>query len=129
MEWSVEEDGKYAATFVPESDGIFEVVVDAAGRDSTVFGSARTSVRSAPSVEEFRDPRQRRGLLERIAEETGGRYYTPETVDRLPEDLRFAGGGVTVREERDLWDMPVVFFLLAGLLAGEWAYRRRRGLA
>lgn len=129
MEWSVEEDGKYAATFVPESDGIFEVVVDAAGRDSTVFGSARTSVRSAPSAEEFRDPRQRRGLLERIAEETGGRYYTPETVDQLPEDLRFAGGGVTVREERDLWDMPVVFFLLAGLLAGEWAYRRRRGLA
>ncbi len=129
MEWSVEEDGQYAAMFVPESDGIFEVAVDAAGRDSTVFGSARTSVRAAPSTEEFRDPRQRRGLLQRMADETGGRYYTMETVDRLAEDLRFAGGGVTVREERDLWDMPIVFFLLAGLLASEWAYRRRRGLA
>ena len=129
MDWSVEEDGSYAATFVPESDGIFEVVVDAAGRDSTVFGSARTNVRVAPSLEEFRDPHQRRGLLERVAEETSGRYYTLETVDQLAEDVRFAGGGVTVREERDLWDMPAVFLLLAGLLVGEWAYRRRRGLA
>jgi len=34
-----------------------------------------------------------------------------------------------VRESRDLWDMPVVFLLLVGLLGGEWAYRKRRGLA
>ena len=129
MEWSVEEDGRYVASFVPESDGIFEIAVEAAGRDSTVFGSARTSVRVAPSVEEYRDPHQRRSLLERVAEETGGRYYALETVGRLPEDLRFAGEGVTVREERDLWDMPFLFLLMAGLLAGEWGYRRKRGLA
>lgn len=129
MEWSVEEDGRYVAEFVPESNGLFEVAVEAAGRDSVVFGSARTSVRVAPGVEEYRDPRQRRNLLERVADETGGRYYTLETVGRLPEDLRFTGEGVTVREERDLWDMPVLFLLAAGLLAGEWAYRRKRGLA
>ena len=109
-------------------DGIFEVSV-AAGRDSVTFGTAATSVRVAPGTDEFRDPRQRRSLLERIAEETGGRYYTPETAVNLPEDLRFTGGGVTVTEERDLWDMPILFLLLAGLMGAEWAYRRKRGLA
>lgn len=128
MEWSVEEDGKYVAEFAPATDGIYEVEIRAE-RDSVVLGSARTSVRVAPGMDEFRDPGQRRALLERVAAETGGRYYTKDTAGRLPEDMAVAGAGVTVREERDLWDMPVLFFLLAGLLAGEWGYRRRRGLA
>ena len=127
MEWSVSEDGEYAVTFTPEIDGLFELSVDAA-RDTTGLGTAETSVRVAPGTEEFRDPRQHRTLLERVASETGGRYYTPETVDQLPEDLRFTGGGVTVTEEHDLWDMPILFFLLAGLLGAEWGYRRKRGL-
>ena len=128
MEWSVAEDGRYTADFTPGMDGIFEVSVDA-GRDTVSLGTAETSVRVAPGTDEFRDPRQRRSLMERIAEETGGRYYTPETAANLPEDLQFTGGGVTVTEERDLWDMPVLFLLLAGLMGGEWVYRRKRGLA
>ena len=128
MEWSVTEDGKYTVPFTPEMEGIYEVSVDA-GRDTVAFGTGETGVRVAPGREEFRDPHQRRSLLERIAEETGGRYYTLETASRLPEDLRYSGGGVTVTEERDLWDMPLLFLLLAGLLGAEWGYRRKRGLA
>ena len=128
MEWSVAEDGRYTASFTPGMDGIYEVSVDA-GRDTVSLGTGLTGVRVAPGTGEFRDPRQRRGLLERIAEETGGRYYTPETAELLPEDLQFTGGGVTVTEERDLWDMPILFLLLAGLLGAEWGYRRKRGLA
>ena len=128
MEWSVAEDGRYTVPFTPEMDGIYEVAVSA-GRDTTSLGTGLTGVRVAPGTGEFRDPRQRRGLLERIADETGGRYYTAETAGQLPEDLRYTGGGVTVTEERDLWDMPILFLLLAGLLGAEWGYRRRRGLA
>ena len=32
-------------------------------------------------------------------------------------------------ERKELWDMPATFLLLGALLAGEWGYRRRRGLA
>ena len=39
------------------------------------------------------------------------------------------GRGVTVVEERELWDMPALFLLLVGLIAAEWGYRRMRGLA
>jgi hypothetical protein len=68
-------------------------------------------------------------LLRRIAAETGGRFYTSANLDRLPEDLVYAGRGVTLREEKDLWDAPALFLLLLALLAAEWAYRRVRGLA
>ena len=128
MEWSVTEDGRYTVPFTPDMEGIYEVSVDA-GRDTVAFGTAETGLRVAPGTGEFRDPHQRRSLMERIAEETGGRYYTLETASRLPEDLRYTGGGITVTEERDLWDMPLLFLLLAGLLGAEWAYRRKRGLA
>jgi hypothetical protein len=36
---------------------------------------------------------------------------------------------VTVVEERDLWDMPILLLLLLGLLSAEWAFRRVRGFA
>jgi hypothetical protein len=71
----------------------------------------------------------RASLLERIADETGGRFYTPETVSRLPEDLSYTQGGATVLEQKELWDMPIVFLLLVGLVGSEWGYRKMRGLA
>ncbi len=128
MEWTVSEDGRYAAAFVPETEGVYEVAVEAV-RDSSSLGVGTTSVRVAPGTAEFRDPQQRRALMERLAEETGGRYYGAEDAGELPGDLAIVGGGVTVREERDLWDMPALFLALAGLLAAEWAARRKWGLA
>ena len=68
-------------------------------------------------------------LLERLAEETGGQFYTRETVARLPEDMSYTEGGTTVRERRDLWDMPIIFLLLIGVVGSEWGYRKLRGLA
>jgi hypothetical protein len=81
-----------------------------------------------PGDDEFFDAARRTALLERIAEATGGQSYTAETVGNLPEDLQYTGGGVTMVEERDLWDMPILFLVLIGLIGAEWALRRRRGL-
>ena len=49
--------------------------------------------------------------------------------DELANDAIYTESGVTVREAKDLWDMPAVFLLLALLLGAEWGYRRWRGLA
>ena len=51
-------------------------------------------------------------LLKRIAEETGGRFFTPANAASLPEAISYSGRGVTVVEERELWDMPVLLMLL-----------------
>jgi hypothetical protein len=68
-------------------------------------------------------------LLRRIAQETGGRYYPLAEADKLAEDVVYTESGVTVREALDLWDMPIVFLVLALLLGAEWALRRSRGMA
>ncbi|MSR36102.1 MAG: hypothetical protein EXR95_05580 [Gemmatimonadetes bacterium] len=127
LEWSVEDDGLYSATFVPDEEGSWSIEVGADRANGRV-GTDQSWVRVGPGDDEFFDAAQRAPLLERIAEETGGRSYTAETVASLPEDLQYAGAGVTMVEERDLWDMPIFFLMLVGLIGGEWALRRRRGL-
>ena len=57
------------------------------------------------------------------------RFFTPLTAASLPEAISYSGRGVTVVEERELWDMPALFLALVGLVAAEWGYRRMRGLA
>ena len=47
---------------------------------------------------EYFGAEMRRPLLERIAAETGGRFYTPATVDSLASDLGYSGRGATVEE-------------------------------
>jgi hypothetical protein len=128
LDWTVERDGEYSGTFTPTMEGDYGISVRATRSGDVALGTDEVHIRVGPSTEEYFDAGLRRTLLERLAEETGGRYYEPATVSRLPEDIRFTGGGVTLTEERDLWDMPVLFFLLVGLVGAEWVLRRRRGL-
>jgi hypothetical protein len=128
LSWSVERDGEYAGRFQPITAGDHFIQIRASLGEDQVLGSAHTHVRVGESTEEFFDAGLRRSLLQRLADETGGRFYEPADADRLAEDIRLTGAGVTLTEERDLWDMPVLFFLLVGLVGSEWAFRRRRGL-
>jgi hypothetical protein len=85
--------------------------------------------RASAGDAEYFDAAMRSSLLKRIAEETGGHFFTPADASKLPEAISYSGRGVTVVEERDLWDMPVNLLLLLGLIAAEWGLRRKRGLA
>jgi len=67
--------------------------------------------------------------MRRIADETGGRFYTPANVAGLAEDVSYAGRGVTSVEERELWNMPIILVMLVGLVCAEWGYRRAVGLS
>ena len=128
MEWTAEKDGEYRTTFTASDEGFYEVRVEAAV-DNDLIGEDTVFLQVAPSDNEFYDSTMGASLLERVAEETGGRFYTPETVGSLPDDIQYVGGGVTVVEERDLWDMPALLLLLVTLVLCEWGYRRYRGLA
>jgi hypothetical protein len=76
---------------------------------------------------EQRVPVQNVALLKRIAEATGGRYWTAETSGGIPDTLTYAGSGVRERQVLPLWNMPAAFLLLLGLKLGEWLLRRRWG--
>jgi uncharacterized membrane protein len=127
LDWTVEEDGEYIANFTPQSPGLYSVDVTA-NRANQPLGTSTTYVHATRPTDEYFDASMRETTLRRIAEETGGQFYTPETVDRLPEDISFTGAGVTLTEERELWDMPALLILLLGLIGSEWVYRRARGL-
>jgi hypothetical protein len=128
MSWTVKRDGEYSAVFAPEEEGPYEIRVTAT-RGDEILGSAVSHLRTAPSDREYFDPTLRTTLLRRLAEETGGQYFRSSDTSKLAEALTLSGRGVTVVEEKDLWDMPAVFLLLVALAGGEWVYRRARGLA
>lgn len=128
MQWTGERDGQYRAMFTAAEPGVYSTEV-AATRSGKTLGSGATQVRAAPSDAEYFDATMHEARLQRMAEETGGRYYTPDTLSALPEDLKYTGRGVTTIEERELWHMPIVLMTLIALLAAEWGYRRAVGLA
>ena len=128
MEWTAEKDGEYRTTFAAADEGFYEVRVEAS-TDGELLGEDAAYVQVAPSDSEFYDSTMRAPLLQRVAEETGGRFYTADTAAALADDVQYVGSGVTVVEERDLWDMPALLLLLVTLVLGEWGYRRFRGLA
>jgi hypothetical protein len=71
---------------------------------------------------------QNRALLEKLADETGGRYYTPKNAAHLAAEIAYSDAGITSREMKDLWNMPAVFLVLLALRSSEWLLRRRWGV-
>ena len=128
MQWTGEQNGEYRATFATVEAGIYTAEVEAV-RGTTAVGRSATQVRVVPSDAEYFDASMQPARLRRIAEETGGRFYTAGKLTGLVEDLQYTGRGVTTIEERELWHMPIVLIALLGLMFAEWALRRRVGLA
>ena len=128
MQWSGERSGEYVASVPAAGEGQYEARIEAIRGDKTI-GRTVAHIRAAPGDAEYFDATMHAPTLKRIADETGGKYYTAGAMQGLPEDLRYTGRGVTTVEERDLWHLPIVFILLVGLLCAEWGYRRAVGLS
>ena len=128
FDWAIDRDGEYRATFTPDQPGTYTINVTAK-LPSGAVASDTTYVRVADLNTEYFDAEMRAPLLQRIAGETGGRFYTPKTASTLPEDVAMSKHGVTVVNQMDLWDMPAIFLLLVALVTAEWSYRKARGLA
>ena len=98
---------------------------------STSIGpvSAKSSVLVSDLSREFYSAAQNNDLLKRIAAETGGKYYQLSDVQTLLDDLTYRRTAYSERVTKDLWDMPINFLLIIGLLSAEWFLRKREGLA
>jgi hypothetical protein len=128
LDWVVERDGEYTANVVLDEPGVHAVRMNAVvGPDSLT--SEPVYVRAATPTSEFFGAEMRPALLRRIADETGGKYYDVARATEVARDLVYSNSGATVVQRLDLWDMPILFFLLLGAVGGEWLIRRRRGLA
>lgn len=71
---------------------------------------------------------QNRELLEHLASQTGGQYWKPADLGKLATNIPFSEAGVTMRQTKDLWDLPLVFLVLIALRFAEWWLRRKWGI-
>jgi hypothetical protein len=121
------EAGVYSADWTTPKAGSYLVEVVAA-RGTEELGRDTITFRREDGAAENFHTEQNRELLEKLASETGGKYYKPEDAQKLGKDISYSEAGITVRETRDLWDMPIVFLLLLVLRSGEWLLRRKWGV-
>ena len=115
MDWTAEKPGSYVA----------EVTAD---RGSDELGKDVVSFRREDGVAENFHTQQNRELLEKLSDETGGRYWEQSQLDRLPMEISYSEAGISVRDTKQLWDMPAVFLALLGLMSADWLLRRKWGV-
>ncbi len=69
--------------------------------------------------------RQQRGLLERIAEATGGQVFDANQPLEILERVKYSKAGVSEFRYRSIWDAPIFFLMIVALKLFEWLLRRR----
>ena len=121
------EEGVYTGEWTAEKPGSY-VVEMLAGEEQQEVGRDVLAFRREDGVAENFHTGQNRELLEKLSDQTGGKYYTSADASKLPNEISYSEAGITSRETRDLWDMPVIFLLALGIRASEWTLRRKWGV-
>ncbi len=119
-------DGLYSGILSAPDAGLYRLEMRASRGKETV-GETTTHLRRDDGVAEHFEAYQHRALLERIARDTGGRYWRPDELAALPEAIRYSKAGRVERETFDLWNVPAALLALLLLKGGEWLLRRHWG--
>jgi uncharacterized membrane protein len=119
--WSAPKTGAYLTEVTAQRPDRDSGKVKELGRDVLTF-------QRMDGVAENFHTEQNRELLERLATQTGGQYWKPADLGKLAGSIPFSEAGVTVRETKDLWDLPLVFLVLLLLRFSEWWLRRKWGI-
>ena len=128
MQAEIARDGDHVAAFTASKPGVYQL--EASSLDGLVQkGYASLNFLAADSLQEMRGGAMNRELMEKIARAGGGSYYTPRTADQLVKDLQGSRQAYSQTFQLDIWNIPLVFFLLLSCFALEWLLRRRIGLS
>jgi uncharacterized membrane protein len=115
MDWTAEKPGSYVAEVTAE-------------QGATELGKDVISFRREDGVAENFHTEQNMELLKKLSNETGGRYWAQNELGRLPKEISYSEAGISVRDTKELWNMPVVFLVLLALMSGDWLLRRKWGV-
>lgn len=121
------EPGTYTGDYTAEKPGTY-VAETAARQDKTDLGRDALTFRREDGVAENFGAAQNRDLLEKLASDTGGNYYTPANAKKLTDEVAVSEAGITAHDNLDLWDMPILFLLVILIRGGEWLLRRKWGV-
>ena len=132
MEWNIEEEGVYGASFTVEDEGVYNLLVDvasAAGGASADSSEKRAAFVVTPSLREYTNAEMDAGLLARIANASGGSYFSLAESDGLADAVEFTPNAYSREVQIDLWDQPWLLGLLILIMCIDWIARRMRGLS
>ncbi len=121
------EDGEYIGTYIPGSEGMYEVSIHAS-HEGRSLGERKQSFLIRPSKIEYNDATLKKLLLQNIAEISNGEFYEEFEVENLLTNLRTRKTSTSIFKTEFLWDMPLLYLLVLILLSVEWIYRRRKGM-
>jgi uncharacterized membrane protein len=119
--------GQFQAAWSAPKTGAYLTEVTAQRANKELGRDVLTFQRMDGVAENFHTE-QNRDLLEHLAAQTGGRYWKPADLGKLAGAIPFSEAGVTTRETKDLWDLPLVFLILLMLRFSEWWLRRKWGI-
>lgn len=121
------EEGVYSSEWHADRPGAYVVEIVARQGEQEIGRDVFQFRREDGAAEHFRTSRSRE-LLEKLAQQTGGNYYNPDSARKLAGEISYSEAGITTRETRDLWNMPAVFLLALMLRGSEWLLRRKWGV-
>jgi len=121
------EEGVYSGEWTAEKPGTYVAEI-IAGREQEEIGHDVLTFRREDGVAENFHTGQNKDLLQKLSEQTGGRYYNGNDASKLASEISYSEAGITSRETRDLWDMPIVFLMALGIRGSEWLLRRKWGV-
>ncbi|HUT32412.1 MAG TPA: VWA domain-containing protein [Planctomycetota bacterium] len=116
--------GFYQGFFTPEIEGRY--VLRASPAEREYANSVELQVATTP-LEQL-EPALQEDSLRKLAELSGGRYFTIRDLPTLPDQLQQQLETTIVRREKELWDLPFIFIVVLLCAATEWFFRRRYDL-
>lgn len=116
--------GVLTGEFIPVTSGLYSIEA-ISRRNDKPLDTARIVLRHDAGNAESFALRQDRTTLAGIAGLTGGRYWTPDRINEIPEAIRHSSAGITEQLLLPLWNAPAFFLLLLMLKSLEWLLRRR----
>lgn len=123
--------GQYEGAFesLDEGDYLFTAHVKADGK---VLGEDRGTFSVGGINVEFQETRMNKELLEQLATRTGGKYFTPASVQGLAQSIAslptFTPREVSRSEDFELWNRSWMLALVVSLFSLEWFIRKRNGM-
>ena len=126
------ESGIYEATYIPRTNGGYFARATVTDSEKNEVGNAEAGWAADLEALEFQSIKTNRPLLEKIAQQTGGRVIELNELNNFSRSFLSENVPITETWIRPLWDLrgisPLIFFAILLFFAGEWALRRWKGM-
>ena len=121
-------EGRFSGELRDLAAGNYQFRIHGTGRNAKAVAAVPLQV--APSGEaEMRDVSSDPGMLRRITRASGGESLSIDQISQLPRRLKNLREGEAQSVQKPLYNSPLLFIFILSCLSGEWALRKRVGLA